>query len=242
MSCVRARRRLSEWIDGDLRPADAGALAAHVVGCPSCARVASELRRVSGLVAELPRMESADPVAQAVLAGLEVETRGPGLRLLFRRFGAARPFIVPSLLPAAVLLLLVLGAAIVLDSEGSRIPTPRTAVWPNVSASGTETNPLFPSAEIGMPHEHDGGRLSADALMSTPGGGALFLETVVARDGTVAQVTVLHGDAAGSEPLIDALRRQTYEPARYRGRPVAVSVYRLISRHEVLANAAIAGS
>ncbi len=80
MRCVRARRRLSEWIDGDLRPADAGALAAHVVGCPSCARVASELRRVSSLVADLPRMESADPVAQAVLAGLEVETRGPGLR------------------------------------------------------------------------------------------------------------------------------------------------------------------
>jgi hypothetical protein len=59
------------------------------------------------------------------------------------------------------------------------------------------------------------------------------VETVVARDGSVAGVTVLGGDARSDGALLDALRQQTFEPVRYRGRPVAVSVYRLISRMEV---------
>ena len=46
-------------------------------------------------------------------------------------------------------------------------------------------------------------------------------------------MTVLQGDADGEGALLEALRQQRYEPVRYRGRPVAVSVYRLISRMEV---------
>jgi len=242
MRCAAARRRLSEWLDGDLRPSEAGAVFAHVEACPACARVAGELRAVAALVSELPRVEAVDSVAQAVLTGLEVETRGPGLGFLFRRKGAARPFMVASLVPAALVLATVLAAALALDSDGSPRASGGHDRWPALSASGTENNPLFPSAEVGMPLENDAGRPAADAFLSGPGEGALFLETVVARDGTVARVTVLGGDAAGTQPLLDALRRQTFEPVRYRGRPVAVSVYRLISRHEVLAGPTIAGS
>ena len=54
----------------------------------------------------------------------------------------------------------------------------------------------------------------------------------MARDGTVAGVTVLQGDPRRGA-LLEALRQQRFEPVRYRGRPVAVSVYRLISRMEV---------
>jgi hypothetical protein len=49
----------------------------------------------------------------------------------------------------------------------------------------------------------------------------------------VSTVTVLDGHDASAEALVDALRRQRFEPVHYRGRPVAVSVYRLISRMEV---------
>ena len=56
----------------------------------------------------------------------------------------------------------------------------------------------------------------------------------MARDGSVAGVTVLGGATPlTEEPLLEALRQQRFEPVRYRGRPVAVSVYRLISRMEV---------
>jgi hypothetical protein len=86
---------------------------------------------------------------------------------------------------------------------------------------------------VGLPRERDGGPLAAEDLVAAAGRDSLFLETVVARDGTVAEVTVLGGDAGGAGPLLDALRRQRYEPGRYRGRPVAVSVYRLISNEDV---------
>jgi hypothetical protein len=70
-------------------------------------------------------------------------------------------------------------------------------------------------------------------VLAVTGEGTLFVETVVARDGTVAGVTVLDGDREGAGAIVDALLQQRFEPVRYRGRPVAVSVYRLISRMEV---------
>jgi Gram-negative bacterial TonB protein C-terminal len=63
--------------------------------------------------------------------------------------------------------------------------------------------------------------------------GTVFLETVVARDGSVSSVSVLGGNGGGAAPLVEALRRERYWPGRRNGRPVAVSVYRLISRVDV---------
>jgi hypothetical protein len=153
--------------------------------------------------------------------------------MLLRRFGAARPFIMPSLVPAALVLVTVLSAALALDSgTHPRLPATITT-WGTVPALGTESNPLFPSTGGGLPRERDGGRLANAALLAGVGKDSLFLETVVARDGTVSTVTVLEGDAEQAAPLLDALRRQRYEPTRYRGRPVAVSVYRLITYSDV---------
>jgi hypothetical protein len=189
---------------------------------------------VSQLVGDLPRLEAGDSIAQAVLARLEVETRGPGLALLLRRVGAARPLIVPSLVPALLVLVTVLAASLALDSSTTGPPLAgRLATWGVVPAFGTESNPVFPSEKVGLPRERDGGRLAPDVLWDGAAEGTLFLQTVVARDGTVSDVTLLTGDAEWAAPLLDALRRQLYEPARLEGRPVAVSVYRLISRMEV---------
>ena len=49
-------------------------------------------------------------------------------------------------------------------------------------------------------------------------------------------VTLLNGDSRQARPLLDALRQERFEPGRLRGRPVAVSVYRLISRMDVRAS------
>jgi hypothetical protein len=231
MRCAGVRRRLSVWMDGDLPPAAAGAVDAHLAGCVECRARVAELQMVSQLVGDLPRLEASEPVAQGVLTRLEVETRGPGLGLILRRFGAARPLIMPSLVPAALVVVTVLAAALALDS-GPRL-SGRFARWGVVPALGTESNPLFPSAEVGLPREREGAALAPDVLVGAAGEDALFLETVVARDGTVSTVTVLRGDAEQAGPLLAALRQQRFEPARLRGRPVAVSVYRLISSLDV---------
>jgi hypothetical protein len=234
MTCARARARLSEWLDGELEPTTARTVQSHLSGCPACARRAEELRGACALLAELPRLASPEPVAARVLDRLEIEggSRRPGLALLFRGFAAARPCILPSLVPAALVLVSVLAGVLALDSG----PLPEVhlapGAWGAVPASGTEGNPLFPSRGVDVPRETAALDLSPEVLAGS-GRGSIFVETVVARDGSVAGVTVLQGDPANEEPLIEALRQQRYEPVRYRGRLVAVSVYRLFSRMEV---------
>ncbi len=100
--------------------------------------------------------------------------------------------------------------------------------------SGTESNPLFPSADVGLPQVL-GNRVLGLPLGELGGEGSFFLETVVARDGTVSAVTLLDGDSREARPIVDALRRERFEPVWLHGRRVAVSVYRLISRLEVRA-------
>jgi hypothetical protein len=234
MRCARVRARVSRWLDGDLEPSVARAVQGHLLACPACARHAEELRAACALVADLPRLAAPEPLATRVLDRLEIEgsSRRPGLALLFRGFAAARPYMLPSLVPAALVLVAVLAGILALDSG----PLPEVhlapGAWGAVPASGTEANPFFPSAEIGLPRETAALELSPE-LFAGRGEGSLFVETVVARDGSVAGVTVLGGDARSDGALLDALRQQTFEPVRYRGRPVAVSVYRLISRMEV---------
>jgi len=225
---------MSEWRDGELGRAAARAVSSHLRRCTECTRRADELRAVSSLLAGLPRLEAREPVAARVLDRLEMETeaRRPGLAVLFRGFAAARPLILPSLVPAGLILVCVLAGVLALDPG----PLPEVhlapGAWGFVPASGTEGNPLFPSADVSLPRETAALDLSPE-LLAGRGDGSLFVETVVARDGTVAGVTVLQGSAEGEEALVRALRRQRYEPVRYRGRPVAVSVYRLISRVNV---------
>jgi hypothetical protein len=235
MTCRAVAKRLSEWLDGDLDAARARAVSAHLDGCASCSRRASELRAVGGLLAELPRVEALEPVEAPVALRLELTTgaRRPGLAVLFRGFAAARPFILPSLVPAACLLLLGLGALLAVDP--GPLPEVRLApgaAWSVVPASGTEANPLFPSAEVLLPQQLAALSLPPEVLAGS-GEGSLFLETVVARDGSVAGVTMIEGDLGLEQPLVEALRQQRFQPVRYRGRRVAVSVYRLISRTEV---------
>jgi len=234
MTCTRVRSRLSEWLDGELEAGAARAVSSHLAECADCARRAGERRAVSGLLAGLPRLAAAEPVAPAVLERLEMEAeeRRPALAFLFRGFAAARPLMVPSLVPAALVVVGVLAGVLALDTG----PLPEVhlapGAWGAVPASGTEGNPLFPADGIDLPRETAALDLSPEVLAGR-GEGSVFVETVVARDGSVAGVTVLEGNAEGEAPLLEALRQQRYTPVRYRGRPVAVSVYRLISRMEV---------
>jgi hypothetical protein len=233
MTCAGVRRRLSEWLDGDLEASRSRTVSAHLESCGSCSRRAEELRALSGLLAELPRLE-AEPVEAPVALRLELAagSRRPALAFLFRGMAAARPFILPSLVPAGCLLVLMFGALLIVDP--GPLPEVRLApgAWTSVPASGTEANPLFPSAEVLLPQQLATLAITPEVLAGH-GEGSLFLETVVARDGSVAGVTLLEGDAGLEQPLIEALRQQRFEPVRFRGRRVAVSVYRLISRMEV---------
>ncbi len=232
-------RELSAHLDGEFGAGAARAIDVHLAACPVCRGRAEALRAASQLVSDLPTLSCRESVATRVLDRLEVESRGPGLALLFRSFSAARPLFLPSLVPAALVLLAVLATVLLLNEDAGPLPPASVRVlgevWdPRVSAHGTESNPLFPSAEVSLPHTREGGSVP-ESVLAGMNEGTLFLETVVARDGSVSMVTLLGGDSERARPVVDALRRERFEPVRLHGRPVAVSVYRLISRLDVWA-------
>jgi hypothetical protein len=226
----------SAYLDGDLGAPQTRQVTLHLEDCASCREHFRSLRGALALLADVPR-EPAGGVSSRVLDRIELESRGPGLALLFRPAWAARPLILPSLIPAALVLVTVLAGALALDRD----PRPFLQAARSEPAerrlppSGTEANPLFPSASVSAPVIRDRGQFPDAAKVE----GNLFIETIVARDGSVATVTVLEGDSEQARPYVDALRHERFEPARLRGRPVAVSVYRLISRMEVRAAPAI---
>ena len=227
MSCQGIRARLSEYRDGELAGETERMVSVHLDGCPPCAEHWRSLEASLALLAELPRLEAPEPVAARVFDRLELERGGPGLALLFRAPSEARPLILASLFPAACVFALALSAAIALD----RVPKALYAAIGADTRPGSERNPLFPSAGVSVP-QLQGPALASD-LVAGMDEGSLFFQTVVARDGSVSAVTLLQGDVSQAGPLIDALRRERFAPGRYRGRPVAVSLYRLISRMDV---------
>jgi Gram-negative bacterial TonB protein C-terminal len=237
MNCRGVRGRFSEHRDQALRANEARDVSAHLEACFECAAEWRSFNDDLDLLSTAPPLEATGEIAARVFDRLDMEGRQPGLSLVFRPFGAARPLILPSLVPAAFVLVAVLGGALALD----RVPQPVTSVRTPASLSdwdallppsGSEANPLFTSSEVSPPRVRSGETVPR-YLLDQPGEGSLFLETVVARDGSVSAVTVLGGDSELARPVVDALRRERYEPGRFRGRPVAVSIYRLISRMEV---------
>jgi anti-sigma factor RsiW len=234
IACGRVRRQLSAYMDGDLEAGPARRVAVHLDGCPACAARWRSLRSAVDMLAEAPRLECRDLISTRVADRLEVETRSAGLALILRPTWKARPLIFPSLIPAAAVLVVVLGLAFILD----RAPEPLPAVvtrgaesWGPTAASGTESNPLFLSAEVSAPRVRTAAPIND--LLAALGEEPLFVETVVARDGSVSTVTLLGGNSLQAGPLLEALRHERFEPGRRHGRPVAVSLYRLISRTDV---------
>jgi hypothetical protein len=240
VSCGSVRKRLSAYVDGELSAAETGTVASHLHACDECSAVFRSLTASLELLGELPRLDPPEPIASRIQDRLEVESRGPGLQLVFRPAWRARPLMVPSLFRAALVLGAVVAVSLALDRapEGMEPPSVRPAgeSWEGrrMPPSGTEANPLFPSAGVSVPQVRASGAFS-DRLLASIGEGSLFLETVVARDGSVSTVTLIDGDSEAARPLLEALRQQRFEPGRFRGRPVAVSLYRLISRMEVRA-------
>jgi anti-sigma factor RsiW len=233
MTCPKVQLALSDYLDGALPAVEARAVAAHLAVCADCGERWRTLQEALEAFADLPRLP-ADDIASLVRDRLEVESRGPGLALLFRSWQGARPLILPSLVSAALVVMSVLGVTLAVDqargTDGVRMSS---SVWETrPPASGTEANPLFASTGVDLPQVRPEADGSQEALAGM-GEGELFVETVVARDGSVATVTLLEGHAERAETVVEALRQQRFEPARYQGRPVAVSLYRLISRVEI---------
>ena len=236
MSCGAVRDRLSAHLDGELSGREVHLVEEHLQACAACARHWRELRASLELLAQLPEEPVPEVVAARVLGRVEAETRGPGLRALYRSSWSARPLILPSLVPAALLLGLTLSVALRLDAPAVAdeplppVPAQMLGDWNTAPARPA---PLVHTAKVGLPRAREG--VLPEDVLDQMVEGSLFLETVVGSDGNVSEMTVLGGNQELASPLREALWRERYEPVRYRGRPASVNVYRLISHLEVRA-------
>lgn len=239
MRCRTVRSHLSAYRDGELEAATTREVSLHIGSCEACGRRLREYEAGLGGLQALPRLVCEESIAARIQTHLEVEIRGPGLKLLFRPAWRARPLFLPSLIPAVMVLLVVMGGVIWLDREADRLPTVYVRntgqQWNGLRPpSGTEGNPLFPSATVSLPRTRKGDPFLPQVLAAM-GQRSFFVEMVVGRDGRVSAVRLLDGDSFEAAPILDMLRHQQFEPSRVRGRPVAVSFYRLISGTEVRA-------
>jgi len=241
LTCRGVRQRLSAHRDGELTGVEHRTVAAHLDSCAPCGAHWRGLVTTLDALADVPRLECSGEVASRIFDRLDMENRKPGLAVLFRPIGSARPLIFPSLVTAVMVLVTVIAGALVLDRPEPLPPIVQQRqleAWTTLPSPvpdwGTERHPLFAYGDVSTPRARAGTVLPAYLLEQT-GEGTLFLETVVARDGTVSAVHLIGGDSSEAAPLLEALRKERFEPGRFRGRPVAVSMYRLISRMEVRA-------
>lgn len=93
--------RLSEYIDGDLPPADRAALEGHLAGCPECAETLAGLRRVVARARALEDRPPSTDLWPAIAARI-------GARHAARRFS----FSLPQLAAAGIALMALSGTAV----------------------------------------------------------------------------------------------------------------------------------
>jgi hypothetical protein len=227
MSCERIQGELSAYLDGDLAGARLHLVSAHLDSCAACKTHLQQLSAVSEELAALPHLVCPEPaLAVRVLDRLEIESRGPGLALLFRSAWAARPLFLPSVLPAALILVCTLSTVLMMGARDLRSTT--------AARTGPSGNPFARVEPYMVP------RSAADIFLDEQLVGLaeqnFFIETLVGQDGRVSQVNLIDGDSQMAAPILYQLRRQRVSPGRDDdGRPITARAFRLYTAMEVRA-------
>lgn len=111
--------RLSEYVDGELSPADAAALAAHLASCRACVTTIDELRAVVERARQLP----VRPPAADLWPGIEPRlTANPGHAALPFRARVTRrfSFTLPQLVAAGLALMVMSAGGMWVLQHGGR--------------------------------------------------------------------------------------------------------------------------
>lgn len=134
--------RLSEYLDDELAPEERAALETHLAGCAECAATLEELGAVKAQAAALEDRAPATDLWPGIAARLRsraelAETDDEGVIDLAERRPAARrrfAFTLPQLAAAAVVLMLLSGAAVWAVVNGLGGPAAQVASAPAATA------------------------------------------------------------------------------------------------------------
>jgi hypothetical protein len=227
------RTQLSSYMDGDLEGARTREVSLHLEACAACSDRLRELARASEALSSLPRLHCPEPLAARVLDRLEVESRGPGLALLFRSAWNARPLFVPSILPAALVLVCTLSVVFSMGTHDVRAGVARARLQNSVPVWGTEAYPFWTAGSVQAP-ESETDIVFAQELIGMSEQ-SFLITTLVNQDGKVSDVRLLEGDSKAAEPILAGLRQQRFRPGRVGDRAVSTRDIRLYTTLEVRA-------
>lgn len=115
MKCAKAKKFISEYIDGDLNAGRASSLEKHLDACPDCQGLLKDFQQIKQKALDLVRAEPSGQTWFRIQARLKEKTQAPvpGPRVRFLYFPVRLRFAVST----ALLLLIAVGAVII----GSRI-------------------------------------------------------------------------------------------------------------------------
>jgi hypothetical protein len=125
--------RLSEYLDGELEPAEVAAAEGHLSRCPECADVLADLRAVLATTALLPDTAPERDLWPGIRERLTARVPGPGASPRVITLASRRRVVlsVPQLIAAglALMLLSAAGMWITLGGAPSEPPTVAEAAW-----------------------------------------------------------------------------------------------------------------
>jgi anti-sigma factor RsiW len=256
MTCAATRRRLAAFHDRELSIADQIAVQAHLAECAACRAdagaleaIGDSLRLVASQTAEGWPQELAG-LPSGVVSRLAAERNQSVVSKIGRLFEdmhlvwAAGGATVATFACGVVIYALLLAAS----RERPTLPDSLAGMVASLSTVGSNENPVrmdarqlllpraqpdmvMPTAVVNYRRDHDGG---------------FALSATVATDGTVSNVELLeaHGNARDRAlrrdsrellAILDAASTARFQPARYYGSPVAVSMVWVVAHTTVRA-------
>lgn len=148
--------RFSEYLDGELPPAAAAELDAHVAACAPCRAVLDDLRLIVEAAGRLPDTGRLPEAADALWAGIEPRVRTR------RRFS----FTVPQLVAASLVLALLSGGLVYLALPRGAASDAGVAAGPDATAHAMRpvalVNPGYDVAVADLERTLDEGRARLD--------------------------------------------------------------------------------
>lgn len=242
MACGAVRRRLSAFHDGELTLQDRVAVAAHLRGCPPCAREARAIQAIGDALREEAQARAAaspslDALGDAVLGRLQAE-REASFPVQFSRMFEDMHLVWAGLsATAATLTCAALLFAIWFLSPPERADS-LSGLLSAMAAPGSDRNPVsLDPRMMRLPRVTDDAVVPAMLASSTTEEDLVFaLAAVVTQEGRVAKSEVLLSnprDRAAVLRLMNAVSEARFQPASLRGSPVAVNLVWLLTHTTV---------
>lgn len=244
LSCAAVRRRLDQWHDGELPPAEHCAVDQHLAGCPPCAADARALQQIGALMREsASRRALSNDAAAGMRSGVLARRKAEDDLSWTTQFGELFQDMhlvwagLSATAATAICAVLLLGMAYLTPAERA---DSLSGLISAMAQPGSDRNPVALGAKVRPPRYYSGDAVPAMFQATTEEDLVLALAAVVTQEGRVAHSELLQASKQDRElvlQLMNAVAAARFEPASVGGEPVAVNLVWLITHTTVRAKA-----